>query len=86
MARYFIFGNLWLLVALVLFLGCKFARNDPYMVSFTEYGDCMYPATYNTLIALAVCAAIVCFVLASVTRKLADSVVRHARSFQTTST
>lgn len=69
MARYFIFGNVWLLVALLLFVECRFARSDPYMVSFTDRGAWMYPGTYNALVGLCVLASVVCFVLTALTHR-----------------
>ena len=74
MARYFVFGNFWLFVALALFLGCSFARSGPDMVSFTQWGGWLYTSTYQALEILCLIAALVCFILATATRKTRDRI------------
>jgi len=44
--RYFVAGNLWLLVSLVLILGKKVERGDPTMYSFFGVGGWHYPGSY----------------------------------------
>ena len=65
----FIFGNLWLFAAVAVFLGCKFARSDPYMVSFTAEGAWLYPGTYNAVNIVCLVMAVVCFALTAATRR-----------------
>ena len=65
----FIFGNVWLLAAVAMFLGRKFARSDPYMVSFTSQGAWLYPGTYNAVNILCLVVAAVCFGLTALTRR-----------------
>ena len=65
----FIFGNVWLLAAVAMFLGCKFARSDPYMVSFTSHGAWLYPGTYNAVNAFCLVVAVACFGLTAATRR-----------------
>lgn len=61
MAKYFFFGNVWLLVALAMILFRIFARSDPYMVSFTEHGAWLYSNAYTTLVIACFCIAMICF-------------------------
>lgn len=48
--RYFVAGNLWLMMALVLFLGRDVARTQPTMYSFFGAGGWHHPTTYNLFI------------------------------------
>ena len=50
MTRYFVAGNLWLAISLVLILGRKFERSEPTMYSFFGVGQWLYPGSYNLLI------------------------------------
>lgn len=67
----FIFGNVWLLAALAMFLGRKFARSEPYMVSFTSEGAWLYPGTYSAVNILCIVVAAGCFWLIAATRRAA---------------
>jgi hypothetical protein len=65
----FIFGNIWLLAAVALFLGCKFARSDPYMVSFTSEGGWLYPGIYNAVNIFCIVVAVACFWFMAASRR-----------------
>jgi len=52
--RYFIAGNIWLVLALVLLVGRNVARSSPTMYSFFKVGAWLYPATYNLIVLAAV--------------------------------
>ena len=65
----FIFGNVWLIAAVAMFLGCKFARSDPYMVSFTTQGAWLYPGTYNAVNLFCLLVALGCFGVTAATRR-----------------
>jgi hypothetical protein len=56
-------GNLWLLAALLLVIGRKFARDSPTMYSFFGIGDWMYPMSYNVLTIGCVILSVGCFAL-----------------------
>ncbi len=64
MARFFITGNVWLLVALLLTLGSHVERTEPTCVSFFGVGAWFDPGTYNVLITLCIIAAVCCLTLA----------------------
>ncbi len=49
--RYFIAGNIWLVLALVLLIGRNVARTSPTMYSYFKVGAWLYPAKYNLLVA-----------------------------------
>ena len=66
----FVVGNLWLLAAIVVFLGRKVARSNPLMVSFTTEGGWFYPQTYDAVNAFCVVMAVACFGLTVATRRM----------------
>lgn len=66
----FVVGNLWLLAAIVVFLGRTFARRAPDMVSFTSEGAWLYPLTYDAVNAFCVVMAVACFGLTVATRRM----------------
>lgn len=51
---YFIVGNLWLFIALVLLLGRNVARTQPTMYSFFGIGGWYYPAPYGFMVVVCV--------------------------------
>lgn len=67
MTRFFIFGNFWLFVALVLVIGRTTARTQPTLYSFFDIGGWYYPTTYNLWIGVCMAAAIACLVLTVIT-------------------
>ncbi len=68
MARYFVTGNLWLMLAVLMVLGRGIERTQPTIVSFFGSGW-LYPSTYAFLVGLCGLAASICFVLAWKTRR-----------------
>ncbi len=71
MTRFFVAGNVWLVLALLMVLGSHVERHQPTMVAFFGLGAWFYPETYNGLVGLCVAAAVVCFALAWRTRRRA---------------
>lgn len=69
MTRFFVMGNVWLMLALLMVLGNHTERDQPTMVAFFGLGAWLYPGTYNLLVALCVAAAVACFALAWKTRR-----------------
>ncbi len=68
----FVFGNVWLVLSVILFLGRHVERTEPDMVSFFGAGDWLYPGTYSLLEMLCVAASVACFILAyRATRRVA---------------
>ena len=63
MFRYFIAGNFWVFLAVVLVLGRKPWRAGPTRYEFLGQGS-MDPTSYNLLIAFCVTAAAIFFLLA----------------------
>jgi hypothetical protein len=61
---YYVMGNVWLIIALILQLGRFPARESPTMYSFFGMSGWRYPSDYNLMIGIAVFAAVVQFVLA----------------------
>ena len=61
--RYFVAGNLWSFVSLVVFLGQKQERMCPTRVSFLGLGSWFRPATYNVVVLLCLAVAIAFFYL-----------------------
>lgn len=61
---YFLTGNLWLIVALFLMMGKFEVRTQPTFYSFFSSGAWFEPSTYHGIIAFALGAAAVSFVLA----------------------
>lgn len=53
-ALHLVFGNVWLLLAVVVYLGGKVMRTAPSMVSFYGSGRWFFPGTYNSI---AICCA-----------------------------
>lgn len=51
MNKFFVAGNLWLLIALVVLLGRNVERHDPTRYSFIGYGW-WDPMTYNLIVIL----------------------------------
>ena len=43
-------GNMWLIIALTLWIGKTYVRSEPTMVSFFGEGQSMYPSTYGLLV------------------------------------
>ena len=68
---YFVIGNVWLIVGLVLKLGQKEMFAKPTMYSFFGSGAWFEPNTYDRFVAFAFGAAAVSFVLAFRNRKKA---------------
>lgn len=58
MKIYVVFGNLWLLSALVLMLGRTVERSNPTMYSFFGLGGWHYPIWYHVMV-------LACVVIAS---------------------
>ena len=71
MTRFFVMGNVWLVLTLLMVLGNHVERDQPTMVAFFGLGAWLYPETYNLLVELCVAAAVVCFTLAWKTRRKA---------------
>lgn len=69
LARYFVTGNVWLVLALLMVLGSHFERSEPTRVSFFGLGAWFDPNTYNMLVAVCVAVAVICFTLAWKTRR-----------------
>lgn len=63
MSQYFLAGNLWLIFAVIAFVGRKTVRVMPVYEQFFGVGRDFTPNEYTTLIAGLVSAAMVCFVL-----------------------
>lgn len=63
MTRYFVAGNVWLLVALVLFVGRTYERSSPSRYSVFNGGQWFSPEAYWLLIIAAAGVAIFFFVL-----------------------
>jgi hypothetical protein len=63
--RCFVLGNLWLMFALLMLLGRRVVRTEPYMVSFFggDHAAMLYPGTYSVLVALAIGAGVLCLYL-----------------------
>ncbi len=61
--RYFVAGNFWLFVSLVVFLSQKAERVAPTRVSFLGLGSWFRPATYNAVVLLCLAVAIAFFCL-----------------------
>jgi hypothetical protein len=57
---YFLIGNGWLFVALVLMLGRTIARTDPTFYTFFDLGGWLNPLVYNSLVLLCLVAAGIC--------------------------
>lgn len=66
----FVFGNLWLLIALVLFIGGSTVRTEPKMVAFLGVGAWFYPGKYNFVVL--VCAALGVWLLVAAIRSRAE--------------
>jgi hypothetical protein len=47
--RYFVFGNIWLLLSVLIFMGRHVERTQPLMVSFFGIGRWFTPAGYNII-------------------------------------
>jgi len=62
--RYFVAGNVWLVIALAVFLGKTFERSSPTMYSFFGVGGWMTPATYNMALLFCVALAAAFFTMA----------------------
>ncbi len=62
-AVYYVMGNVWLIIALILLVGRSPARESPTMYSFFGMGGWRYPGDYNLMIAVGVLAAVVQFIL-----------------------
>ena len=69
MAQFFVIGNVWLIIALLLALGSHVERTQPTMVAFFGLGAWFDPGMYMILVELCVAAAIVCFTLAWKSRR-----------------
>jgi hypothetical protein len=63
MLRYFIAGNLWAFVAIVLTLGRRPWRTSPTRYEFLGFGS-LDPTSYNLIIVFCVAAAAIFFLLA----------------------
>ncbi len=63
MLRYFIAGNLWAFVAIMLTLGRRSWRNAPTRYEFLGYGS-LDPTSYNLIIVACLSAAAIFFLLA----------------------
>ena len=57
--RYFIAGNVWLLVALALVLGRHLEREAPTRVSFLNLGNWFSPGAYGIVVVLTLAVALV---------------------------
>jgi hypothetical protein len=68
MFRYFVVGNGWLLIALVLSLGKQVMRTEPEMNAFFGIGHWYPPEGYNFLTFLVLVVAVYFFVLYAKTR------------------
>ena len=71
MTRFFVAGNVWLVLALLMVLGSRVERDQPTMVAFFGLGAWFYPETYSRLEGLCVAVAVACFALAWKTRRRA---------------
>ena len=60
--RYFVAGNFWLFVSLLLFVGKTYERSSPTRYSFLGVGHWFTPLGYNLLVALTFLIA-VCFLI-----------------------
>lgn len=49
MVRYFVTGNIWLILSLIAWAGRTFERGDPLMYSFVGIGRYFYPIEYLAL-------------------------------------
>jgi hypothetical protein len=63
-AVYYVMGNVWLIIALILLVGRFPVREAPTMYSFFGMGGWRYPSDYNLMIGVGVLAAVIQFVLA----------------------
>lgn len=43
-------ANLWLVIALILFVGKKYERSEPTMYSFVGVGSYFYPGSYDSMV------------------------------------
>ncbi len=75
MTSFFVTGNVWLVLTLLMVLGNHTVRTQPDMVAFFGLGAWLDPERYNLLIVLCMAAAVICFVLAWKTR---PSAAQHA--------
>lgn len=64
MLRYFIAGNVWLIVALIVFLGRSHARSQPTLYCFFGVGRWMYPSSYSLVMLLCVGLGVAFLILA----------------------
>jgi hypothetical protein len=68
MTRYFIAGNIWLAIALLLFVGKRFERNEPVQFSFFGAGRWFSEGEYAALVYGTFTVSVVFFVLSAITR------------------
>lgn len=59
--RYFVAGNLWLLAAVVLFIGRTFERSQPTRYSIFGAGRLLSPTEYGWMIAVVALLSAACF-------------------------
>jgi hypothetical protein len=64
MLRYFVAGNLWLLLAVVLVLGRELWRTGPALYGFAGVEGSLTAVSYNAIVAFCVTAAAIFFLLA----------------------
>lgn len=57
--RYFVAGNIWLFIALAIFLLRQTERTGPWRVSFLGIGTWFDPITYNLVAFLVFCVGVV---------------------------
>lgn len=68
MTRYFVAANVWLLIALVLFVGRTFERDSPLRYSVFHGGQWFSPTTYSLMVLAVLVVAAIFFLLTWKTR------------------
>jgi hypothetical protein len=73
MLRYFVAGNLWLIVALVMYIGRVTEHSDPVGMSLFGIGQAFQPHEYWAVIAMPTAASLLYFVMYAASGKNNDS-------------
>ena len=68
MTRYFVAGNVWLVIALIVCLGRTYERSAPVRYSFFHSGQWLSPQAYTLLVLLPLAVGVFFLVLSWTTR------------------
>jgi hypothetical protein len=73
MLRYFVAAQLWLLLALAIFVGRTIERMDPTRYSVFRLGQWFEPTQYWCLVGVCIAVSVICFIFYGNSRRKSGS-------------